>query len=109
MGDLTQCRVAAPPGPEPMGGSGERRFVVRLEQQTHDLTDDLVAPGRHAQRTPAPVLFRDVHASCRGETVTLVAHRIDDAFDFTRGHAIHCLLSVSYTHLRAHETVLDLV
>src|SRR5664279_817810 len=78
--------------PEPMGESGERWSVVRLEQQTHYLTDDLVDPGRHAQRTPGPVLFRDVHASCRGETVTLVAHRIDDAFDFARGHAIHCLL-----------------
>ena len=45
--------VAAPSGTEPVGAAGELGLVVRLKQQAHHLADELVRPGRQAQRAPA--------------------------------------------------------
>lgn len=80
--------VAAPSGSEPVRAGGERRLVVCLQQQAHHLTDELVRPGRQAQRTQFPVLFLDIHASNWGEPVALVAHRLDDGTDLLHGRAV---------------------
>jgi hypothetical protein len=45
---LTQRCVAAQTGPEPVGPAGELRLVVRLQQQAHDLAEQLIRPGGHA-------------------------------------------------------------
>ena len=64
-----------------MGAVGEGRLVVRLQQETDHFPDELVRPGRQAERAQLPVLFRDEHAPGWGEPVSLVAYRIDDAPD----------------------------
>ncbi len=91
VGHLPQRGVAAPTGTESMGSIGERRLVVRLQQQADHLPDELVRPGRQAQRTRTSVLLRDVHAPDRPEAVALVAHRLDDPVDLPLGHAVHGL------------------
>jgi hypothetical protein len=97
-GHLPQRGVAAPTRAEPVRAVGERRLVVRLQQQAHHLTDQLVRPGRQAQRAQFPVAFRDVGAPHRGEPVALVAHRGDDRLDPCHGHAVRGLLGGSRGH-----------
>ena len=89
IGHLAQCGVAAPAGTETVGPAGELRLVVRLQQQAHHFAEQLVRPGRQAERAEFPVLFRDVDPPGRAEPVALVAHRIDDAADLAQGHAVH--------------------
>src|SRR6266480_4124253 len=85
--------------PEPVGALGERRLVVRLKQQAHHLTDELVTPGRQAEWPGLPaVLLRDVYPAHGGEPVALVAHGIDDAVDLSHRHAIHGLLRGTGRH-----------
>ena len=88
IGHLPQRGMAAPAGAEPVRPVGEHRLVVRLKQQAHHLPDELVRPGRHAQRARLPVLLRDVHPPDGPEPVALVAHRIDDPADLPHGHAV---------------------
>src|SRR3954451_18719104 len=76
-----QRGVTASTGPKPVGSVGERRLVVRLQQQAHDFPDELVRPGRQAQRAGLPVLFGDMDSPCWRKSVALVTHRIDDAVD----------------------------
>ena len=45
-GHVPQRGVAAPTWPEPVGMLGKGRFVIRLQQQTHHLADQLVRPRR---------------------------------------------------------------
>src|SRR5262249_19325276 len=92
VGNLPQRGVTASPWSEPVGPAGKRRLVVRLQQQANHLAADLARPGRQPQRAGLPVLLRDVPPPDRSESVTLVAHRRDDAADLRLGHAVHGLL-----------------
>jgi hypothetical protein len=92
IGHFPQRGVTPPTGSKPVGSVGERWLVVRLQQQTRHFPDELVRPGRQAQRPSLPVLLRDVNPACWGKSVALVAHRIDDAADLPQGHAIHGFL-----------------
>ena len=50
VGHLPQRGVAAPAGAKTVGAVGERRLVLRLKEQAHHFGDELVRPGRQAQR-----------------------------------------------------------
>ena len=91
VGYLAQCGVAAAAGAETVGTVGERRLVVRLQQEADHLADELVRPGRQAERPRLPVLLRDIDPLDRLESVALVAQRIDDAPDLRLGHAVRGL------------------
>ena len=68
-----------------MRTAGERRFVIRLQQEPDHFADELVRPGRQAQRPRfRRVLLRYVQSPYRVEPVALVAHRIDDAADLAQ-------------------------
>ena len=88
---LPQRGVATPAGTETVRSVRELRLVVRLKQQAHHLTDQLVRPGRQAERPELAALFRDVDPLHRAEPVTLVAQRIDDAPDLAQRHAVRGL------------------
>jgi hypothetical protein len=98
LGYLAQCGVAAAAGAETMGTVGERRLVVRLQQEADHLADELVRPGRQAERPRLPVLLRDIDPLDWLESVALVAQRIDDAPDLRLGHAIRGLSVDSGRH-----------
>jgi len=42
--------VAATAGTETVGTAGERRLIIRLQQEPEHFADELVRPGRQAQR-----------------------------------------------------------
>lgn len=69
---LTQRGVAAPARTEAVGPVGELDVVVRLQQQTHHLSDQLVRPRRQAQRARSPVALRDMHTLDRPPSVALM-------------------------------------
>jgi hypothetical protein len=94
---LRQRGVAAPLGAETMRAIRELDVVVRLKQQTHNLRDQLVAPGRHAQRA-LPDLLRDVDPPGRGPPVGLRTQSTDDPVDLGQGHAVHGLAGDSRRH-----------
>jgi hypothetical protein len=52
---LAQRGVAAPARAKPVGAVGELGLVVGLQQQAAHLGDQLVRPGRQAQRARLPV------------------------------------------------------
>ncbi len=86
---LAECGVAPPAGTETVGTVGERRLVVRLQEEADHFADNLVRPGRQAERSPFPVLFRDIDPLHRLEPVALVAQRINDAPDLAQRRAVH--------------------
>src|SRR5438067_11495030 len=90
--------MTASPWPESVGPVGERRFVVRLQQQADHFADEFVRPGRQSQRAGLPVLLRDVDPPDGGESVALVTHRRDDTADLRLGHAVHGLLCDPGSH-----------
>ena len=76
------------PFPEPVRAAGESRLVIRLKEQAHHLADQLVRPGRQAERPQFAAFLRDVDPLDRAEPVALVAQRIDDAPDLAQRHAV---------------------
>jgi hypothetical protein len=88
LGHIPQGGVASPAGTETIGAAGELRLVVRLKQQANYLADQLIRPGRHAERTEFPVLLRDIDPPHRAEPVALVAQRINDAPYLFHRHAV---------------------
>jgi hypothetical protein len=75
-----------------MGSIAESWFEVRLQQQVYHFPDQLVRPGRQAQRSEFPILLRDIDPPNGRESIALVTHRTDDAVDPAQRHAIHGLL-----------------
>ena len=88
---LAQRGVAAPSRAEPVGVVGEPDVVVGLQQQAHDLGDQLVRPGRQAQRALLPVLLGDVDPLDRPPSIPLTAQQVDDRLDLGQGHPVHGL------------------
>src|SRR2546423_4060988 len=70
---------------------GELWLVVRFKEQAYHFADQLVRPGRQAERPHLPVLFRDIGPPDGLEPVALVAQRIDDAPDLASRHAVRGL------------------
>jgi hypothetical protein len=89
--DLAERGVAAPARAKPVGPVGELGLVVGLQQQADHLGDQLVRPGRQAQRAQLPVGFRDVDPLDRPPPVALGAQRVDDRPDLGQRHAVHGL------------------
>src|SRR6266571_1404645 len=90
---LTQRGVAAPAGTETVGAIGEGRLIVCLQQEADYFTDELVRPGRQAERSRFPILLGNMDPPDGLESVAFVAQRIDDASDLRLGHSV-CGLSV---------------
>ena len=63
-------------------------LVVCLQEEAYYFTDKFVRPGRQSQRSLLPVLLGNVGPPDGLEPKTLVAQRIDDAFDLAQGHAV---------------------
>src|SRR6478672_2757996 len=91
MLDFPQCGMTAAPFAERVRVVRELRLVVRLQKQAHHLADQLVRPGRQAQRTELPVLLRDVDTAYRRESVFLLPHQPGDPVDPRLGHAVRGL------------------
>ena len=85
---LAQGGVAAPAGPVTVGVIGELRLVVRLQQQADHFAEQLVRPRRQTQRPLFPVLLGNVASPDGPKPVALVTHRVDDALDLGRRHAV---------------------
>src|SRR5215470_13795171 len=82
---LVQGGVASAAGAEPVGMIGKLDVVVRLQQQAHYLGDDLVRPGRQAQRPRPSILLWNVEPLNRSPSV---AQCVDDCADLLQGHAV---------------------
>ena len=55
-----QSLVRVPPRPEAVGEPEEVDFVDGAQRLGHRALDDLVLQGRHTERTPPSICFRDV-------------------------------------------------
>src|SRR6266581_4464772 len=67
--------------------------VSYLQQEADYFTDELVRPGRQAERSRFPILLGNMDPPDGLESVAFVAQRIDDASDLRFGHSV-CGLSV---------------
>src|SRR5580704_1394348 len=83
--------MAAPAGTETIGKVGELRLVIRLQQEADHFADQLIRPGRQAERPFPSVLLRDPDPPYRPEPVTLGAQRIDDPPDPGQRRAVRGL------------------
>src|SRR5262245_51119593 len=77
---------------------GKPDVVVRLQQQAHHLGDDLVRPGRQAQRPLLSVLLWNVDPLDRSPPVALTAQCDDDRADLLQGHAVRGLTCDPWRH-----------
>ena len=90
--DLPQGGVTPASWAEPVGAVGELRLVIRLQQGTDHLLQQLVRPCRQSQRTLLRrVLLVDVDAPHRGPPVALIPQRLDDRLNLLQAHAVHSL------------------
>jgi hypothetical protein len=71
----------------------ELRLVVCFQDGTHDFLQQLVGPGRDAERSCFPRLFwfGDMRPSDWRPAVSLEAQGFDDLVDFRQGHPVHGL------------------
>src|SRR6266700_861484 len=91
---LTQRGVAAPAGTETVGAIGEGRLIVCLQQEADYFTDELVRPGRQAERSRFPILLGNMDPPYGLESVEFVARQpTPTAFTQDIQHcfgALHC-------------------
>ena len=81
--------VATTIGTEPVGAHRKLWFEVRVQNGAHDLLQQLIGPGRQAERAQCPILFRDMHASDRCPSKAFMAEFVNEAIDLHPAHAIH--------------------
>src|SRR5262249_44438162 len=80
---LAERGVTSPAGTETVGSVGERRLVVRLQQQPDHFTDEFIRPGRQTQGSCLRrILLGDIDTPCRLESVALVLSVISNADDW---------------------------
>jgi hypothetical protein len=84
MSHLAQRGVATPTSTEPVGPVGKLGLIVRLQQEAHHFTDQLIRPARQAEGPEFPVLLRNEDPLYWAEPVALVAQGIDDALDLAQ-------------------------
>src|SRR5260370_29305096 len=78
--------------------AGERRPVVCLQEESASCADELVRPGRQAERAEFSILLGDEHAEGRGEPVPLAAHHLGDGVYLRFVHAVRGLAGDSGRH-----------
>src|SRR5258708_15085327 len=70
---LSMISVAAAAGSETVRAAGKLRLGIRLKEQADHFADQLVRPGRQAERPELPVLLLDIDTPHRGTTEPLTA------------------------------------
>jgi len=81
---FAQCSVTAASGSETMGVPTKLGVVIRIEDRAYYLLEQLVGPGREAQRAQIPVFLRDIRPLHWRPSIAFMPQIGDERVDFVQ-------------------------
>src|SRR5260370_23401617 len=96
--DFTEGCMTSPIRTEPVRAGAHLRFIVCLQDESHDFLEEFIRPGRQAQRAKFAIPFWDENPLYWCPSVAFIAQIINDRLNFLDGHSVYCLFGTSWRH-----------